>query len=80
MSMHGLDAKCYLLETPLAEIFRKVPSFLEDYFGELSALTKLQEYPETLLELVDFLAPHQLVTVQVLYQAALIDYILALGT
>ena len=62
--MHGLKAQCYLIETELAEIFRKVASSINDDICEIASFHQLDENPKTILEVIDLFTFDELVTVE----------------
>lgn len=71
--MHSIEAKRDLIEAPFAKVLSEVSSFVKADTCESLALTELENDKDIPLPLVDFLAPDELIAVQKLNQAALID-------
>ena len=78
--MHRLQAKCNLIETPPAEVFREFAIFIEHNLRHIAALHELKEDPKSILVVIHFSAFDKLVAVQVCHQAALVDDILSLSS
>lgn len=54
--VHALQAQSYLVQAPLAKVFRKVAIFGEHNFRHFSAVHQLKEDPKPVLIVIDFFA------------------------
>ena len=77
--MHGLETESDLVETKLAKVLRKIAISLKNDVCEVTTFHELNENPEAILMVVDFLALDQLFAVEEGDQAALVDDVLPLG-
>ena len=58
--MHRLQAKSHLIETPLAEVFSKVASPLQDNLCEIATFHQFNEHPKTVLVVENLFTVDQL--------------------
>ena len=77
--MHGLQAESDLVETELTKFLWEVAISMYNNIGEVATLHELNENPEAILMVVDFLALDQLLAVKEGDQTTFVDDVLPLG-
>ena len=77
--MHGLQAESDLVETELTKFLWEVAISMNNNIGEVATLHELNENPEAILMVVDFLALDQLLAVKEGDQTTFVDDVLTLG-
>ena len=80
LGMHSSETLCYLVQAPSNEVLTELAATLQDDISESPAFHELEDDPDALVELVDLVAVDQLLAVQMLDQAALVDDLVSLGS